>query len=108
MRTELPNGKWLTLFFLPALIAVLIVLSNFKGADLIRTGTVYLWLLLSGCYLFPLLLVYGAKNEQRGIELLSSSFVGTAGLLAANLFLCGVIYYAGCACAASGISRINH
>ena len=108
MRTEFPNGKWLALFFLPALVAVFIVLSNSKQADLISTQTVYLWLLLSGCYLFPLLLVYGIKNEERGIELLSSSFVGTVGLLAANLFLCGVIYYAGCACAASGVSRINH
>ena len=108
MRTEFPNGKWVTLFFLPALIAVFIVLSNSKGADLISTRAVYLWLLLSACFLFPLLLVYGFLNDERGIELLSSSFVGTVGLLAANLFLCVVIYYAGCACAASGISRINH
>ena len=103
MTTKLPNGRWLILFFLPALLAAGISLPTFKITDRVSPEMIYRCFIGAGGYLFALSFVYCKKNHQRGLELTLRSLVMMLCLITANVLFYGIIYFAGCACVWSGV-----
>jgi len=99
---------WLLPSFLPGVIFAMVVLLSSDAEATLRERNVWLWLISTACYLFGLTLVHGKKNQRRGADLVTHSFVMTVGLLSANFVLFGILRFAGCVCAVSGFSRLNY
>jgi hypothetical protein len=109
------DGYWplekttrLPLAFLPAVIAAIVVVSISNPEVALRERNVWLWIIFSAVYLFGLSLMYGWKKAGRSFDLTSRALFVTFWLLVANIVVCGMLRFAGCVCAASEISRINH
>ena len=98
---------WLVLFSLPSFIGSIITLSTPQDSSTGGIRIAPLWFILSGCYLFAMSLLYGRKKKRRGIELVGGSLAMALGLLAASFLFCLFVFFAGCVCGASQLSRIN-
>ena len=102
-----PEIIWIAAAFLPTAITAILILSTSKSGGALSERYIWLWLIFSGLYLLSLTFAY-AKKTKRSSELVSFSLVMSIGLLSANAFVCQILWFAGCVCSASDLSRINH
>jgi len=100
---------WVLAAFLPSVVAAILVVSlSAEVALSLRERNAALWLTLSACYLFGLEFAQSKKTKTLSFDFVGQSIPIVMALLTANLIVCGMLYFAGCVCAVSEISRINH
>ena len=104
-----PFGEtiWLPAAFLPTVIAAIVVILISDGEVALRERNVWLWFILSTVYLYGASFIYGRK-KKRVLALANYPLLMTFCLLIANVIVCNILFFVGCVCAASEISRINH